>query len=67
MLKVIEGRVYKLSGNTDLTNNYMQYINCFWNVLVTMTTVVMVIIILLEFLEDLLVLSYWNCYCLFKY
>ena len=39
MLKVIEGPVYKLSGNTDNTNNYMQYINCFWNVLVTMTTV----------------------------
>ena len=39
MLKLIEGPVYKLSGNTDNTNNYMQYINCFWNVLVTMTTV----------------------------
>ena len=39
MLKVIEGPVYNILGYTDNTNNYMQYINCFWNVLVTMTTV----------------------------
>jgi potassium intermediate/small conductance calcium-activated channel subfamily N protein 2 len=39
MLKVIEGPVYKVLGGENNTNNYMQYINCFWNVLVTMTTV----------------------------
>ena len=37
MLKVIEGPVYKVLGGENNTNNYMQYINCFWNVLVTMT------------------------------
>ena len=39
MLKIIEGPVYSILGNEDNTNNFSQYINCFWNVLVTMTTV----------------------------
>ena len=39
MLKIIEGPVYNLLGNEDNTNNFSQYLNCFWNVLVTMTTV----------------------------
>jgi potassium intermediate/small conductance calcium-activated channel subfamily N protein 2 len=39
MLKVIEGPVYLLGRAEYHENSYMQYLNCFWNVLVTMTTV----------------------------
>ena len=39
MLKVIEGPVYFLGNAAYHENSYMQYLNCFWNVLVTMTTV----------------------------
>ena len=45
MLKIIEGPVFLISNtnnknnNKNNDNNYMFYFNCFWNVLVTMTTV----------------------------
>ena len=39
MLKVIEGPVYLLGKPEFHENSYMQYLNCLWNVLVTMTTV----------------------------
>ncbi len=39
ILKIIEGPVYLLSNKNDNENNHMKYMNCFWTVLVTMTTV----------------------------
>ena len=39
MLKIIEGPVYQLLENENNTNNFSIYLNCLWNVLVTMTTV----------------------------
>ena len=39
ILKVIEGPVFLLNKKINNENNHMQYLNCFWDVLVTMTTV----------------------------
>jgi len=39
ILKIIEGPVYLLSNKNDNENNHMKYLNCFWTILVSMTTV----------------------------